>query len=60
MRQKPEQLGLRLEASGEASRVRRSGEAATMANREERSGSDRLMEQVLARGNRQGGVDAGR
>jgi RNA-directed DNA polymerase len=50
-RQKPEQLGLRLEARGEASKVRRSGEASTLANREERSGSGRLMEQVVARGN---------
>ena len=43
-RQKPEQLGLPLEGRGEASRVQRSGEASTLANREERSGSDRLME----------------
>ena len=50
-RQKPEQLGLPLEGRGEASRVQRSGEASTMANREERSGSDRLMEAVVARGN---------
>ena len=50
-RQKPEQLGLPLEGRGEASRVQRSGEASTLANREERSGSDRLMEQVVARGN---------
>ena len=50
-RQKLEQLGLPLEARGEASKVRRSGEASPMANREERSGSDRLMEQVVARGN---------
>jgi RNA-directed DNA polymerase len=50
-RQKLEQLGLPLEARGEASKVRRSGEASRMANREERSGSDRLMEQVVARGN---------
>ena len=47
-RQKPEQLGLPLEGRGEASRVQRSGEASTLANREERSGSDRLMEQVVA------------
>ncbi len=45
--QKPEQLGLSLE--GEASKVRRSGEASTLTNGEERSGSDRLMEQVVAR-----------
>ena len=50
-RQKPEQLGLPLEGRGEASRVQRSGEASTLANGEERSGSDRLMEAVVARGN---------
>jgi RNA-directed DNA polymerase len=50
-RQKPEQLGLLLEDRGEASKVRRSGEASTLTNGEERSGSDRLMEQVVARGN---------
>ena len=50
-RQKPEQMGLRLEDRGEASKVQRSGEASTLANGEGRSGSDRLMEQVVARGN---------
>jgi RNA-directed DNA polymerase len=50
-RQKPEQLGLPLEGRGEASRVRRSGEASTLTHGEERSGSDRLMEAVVARGN---------
>jgi RNA-directed DNA polymerase len=50
-RQKPEQLGLSLEGRGEAPRVQRSGEASTMMNGEVRSGSDQLMEQVVARGN---------
>jgi RNA-directed DNA polymerase len=50
-RQKPEQLGLPLEARGEAPRGQRSGEASTMTNGEVRSGSDHLMEQVVARGN---------
>jgi RNA-directed DNA polymerase len=50
-RQKPEQLGLPLENRGEASKIQRSGEASTMVNGEERSGSDRLMEAVVARGN---------
>jgi RNA-directed DNA polymerase len=50
-RQKPEQLGLPLEGRGEAPRVQRSGEASTLTNGEVRSGSDRLMEQVVARGN---------
>lgn len=50
-RQKPEQLGLPLEDRGEASKVRRSGEASTLRNGEVRSGSDHLMEQVVARGN---------
>jgi RNA-directed DNA polymerase len=50
-RQKPEQLGLPLEERGEAPKVQRSGEAPTMANGGVRSGSDRLMEQVVARGN---------
>ncbi len=50
-RQKPEQLGLPLEDRGEAPKVQRSGEAPTMANGGVRSGSDRLMEQVVARGN---------
>jgi RNA-directed DNA polymerase len=49
--QKPKQLGLPLENRGEASKVRRSGEASTLANGEVRSGSDQLMEQVVARGN---------
>jgi RNA-directed DNA polymerase len=49
--QKPEQLGLALEGRGEAPRVQRSGEASTMTNGEVRSGDDRLMEQVVVRGN---------
>lgn len=50
-RQKPEQLGLPLEGRGEAPRVQRSGEAPTLTSGEVRSGSDQLMEQVVARGN---------
>ncbi len=50
-RQKPEQLGLPLEGRGEAPRGQRSGEASTLTNGEVRSGSDQLMEQVVARGN---------
>ena len=50
-RQKPEQLGLPLGGRGEAPRGQRSGEASTMTNGEVRSGSDHLMEQVVARGN---------
>ena len=50
-RQKPEQLGLPLEGRGEAPRGQRSGEAPTLTNGEVRSGSDQLMEQVVARGN---------
>ena len=49
-RQKPEQLGLRWKVEVKLE-GQRSGEASTMANREERSGSDRLMEAVVARGN---------
>jgi group II intron reverse transcriptase/maturase len=47
----PEQLGLPLKGRGEAPRVQRSGEAPTMANGEERSGADHLVERVVARGN---------
>lgn len=47
----PVQLGLPLEGRGEAPRVQRSGEAPTMANGTGRSGTDRLMEWVVARGN---------
>jgi len=49
--QKPTQLGLPLDTRSEAPRGQRSGEASTLANGEERSGSDQLMEQVVARGN---------
>ena len=49
--QKPEQLGLPLDMRSEAPRGQRSGEASTLMNGEERSGSDQLMEQVVARGN---------
>ena len=49
-RQKPEQLGLPLEGRGEAPRVERSGEASPLTNGEVRSGSDQLMEEVVARG----------
>ena len=52
MRQKSEQLELALEARGEASHGRRSGEAPTTPRGDERSGGDhRLMEQVVARAN---------
>jgi hypothetical protein len=50
-RQKPEQLALTLKPRSEVPSDQRSGEASTMANGEERSGSDRLIEQVVARGN---------
>ena len=40
-----------MEGRGEAPRVQRSGEAPTLTNGEVRSGSDQLMEQVVARGN---------
>jgi RNA-directed DNA polymerase len=50
-RQKPTQLGLPLQARGEAPREQRSGEASTLTNGEVRSGSDHLMEEVVARGN---------
>jgi len=50
-RQKPEQLGLPLSARSEAPRDGGSGEASTLTNSKERSGSDRLMEEVVARGN---------
>ena len=50
--QKSEQLELALEARGEAPHDRRSGEAPTAANRDERSGNDqRLMEAVVERAN---------
>ncbi len=51
-RQKSEQLELALEARGEAFHGQRSGEASTLGNGNERSGSDqRLMEAVVERAN---------
>jgi RNA-directed DNA polymerase len=50
-RQKPRQLGLPLEARGEALRDRRSGETPTAANGNGRSGTDHLMEEVVERAN---------
>ena len=50
-RQKPRQLGLPLEARGEAPQGRRSGEASTAANGNGRSGTGRLMEEVVERAN---------
>lgn len=46
-----EQIELPLEDRGEASRARRSGEAATTADGLERSGADELMEQIVERNN---------
>jgi RNA-directed DNA polymerase len=51
MRQKTEQLVLPLEGRGEALRGQRSGEASTAASGNERPGTDRLMEEVVQRGN---------
>lgn len=51
MRPKSKQLELPLERRGEAPRVQRSGEAGRPTQRGERSGSDDLMEQVVARAN---------
>ncbi len=51
MRQKTGQLVLPLEGRGEAPRGQRSGEASTAANGNERPGTDRLMEEVVQRGN---------
>jgi group II intron reverse transcriptase/maturase len=51
MRQKTEQLVLPLEGRGEAPRGQRSGEASTAASGNERPGTDRLMEEVVQRGN---------
>jgi group II intron reverse transcriptase/maturase len=51
MRQKTGQLVLPLESRGEAPRCQRSGEASTAANGNERPGTDRLMEEVVQRGN---------
>lgn len=51
MRQKTGQLELPLGGRGEAPRGQRSGEASTAANGNERPGTDRLMEEVVQRGN---------
>ena len=51
MRQKTEQLVLPLDGRGEAPRCQRSGEASTAASGNERPGTDRLMEEVVQRGN---------
>jgi group II intron reverse transcriptase/maturase len=51
MRQKPRQLGLPLAGRGEAPRGQRSGEAPTAASGGARSGTDRLMEEVVANRN---------
>ena len=48
MHQKPRQLGLPLAGRGEAPRGQRSGEALTAASGDARSGTDRLMEEVVA------------
>jgi group II intron reverse transcriptase/maturase len=50
-RQKTRQLVLPLEGRGEAPRCQRSGEASTAASGTERPGTDRLMEEVVQRGN---------
>ena len=51
MRQKTRQLELPLDSRGEAPRSQRSGEASTAASGNERPGRDRLMEEVVQRGN---------
>ena len=51
MRQKTRQLELPLEARGEAPQGQRSGEARTARSGHGSSGTDRLMEQVVERGN---------
>lgn len=51
MRQKTRQLVLPLDGRGEAPRCERSGEASTAASGNERPGTDRLMEEVVQRGN---------
>lgn len=51
MRQKTGQLELPLEGRGEAPKSQRSGEASTAASGNERPGMDRLMEEVIQRGN---------
>ena len=50
-RQKPRQLGLALWGRGAAPRAQRSGEASTAASGNERSGTDRLMEEGVSRDN---------
>jgi RNA-directed DNA polymerase len=50
-RQKTRQLVLPLEDRGEAPNAQRSGEASTAATGNERPGTDRLMEEVVQRGN---------
>jgi RNA-directed DNA polymerase len=50
-RQKTGQLVLPLDGRGEAPRSQRSGEASTAASGNERPGTDRLMEEVVQRGN---------
>ena len=52
-RQKPMEMGLPLGDRGEASKNQRSGEAPTATNGNERSGTDRLMEEVVERSNAQ-------
>lgn len=51
MRQKTRQLVLPLDGRGEAPRCERSGEASAAASGNERPGTDRLMEEVVQRGN---------
>jgi RNA-directed DNA polymerase len=51
MRQKTRQLELPLDGRGEAPRCQRSGEASTAASGNEGPGTDRLMEEVVQRGN---------
>jgi RNA-directed DNA polymerase len=51
MRQKTGQLVLPLDGRGEAPEGQRSGEASTAASGNERPGTDRLMEEVVQRGN---------
>jgi len=51
MHQKARQLALPLEGRGEAPRAERSGEARTAAHGDGRPGTDRLMDEVVQRGN---------
>jgi RNA-directed DNA polymerase len=50
-RQKPRQLGLPLEGRGDAPRGQRSGEASSAVSGNARPGTNRLMEEVVERGN---------